>query len=71
MLTLMGKAYMEWVRKSDEGEFPNTPGLMNIILDAQLKAGMLAPNDGKKRAIKRESAPCVMNALNCFVFEEE
>jgi hypothetical protein len=33
--------------------------------------GMSPPNDGKKRAIKKSSVPCVINAMNCLTWGEE
>ena len=35
------------------------------------KIGMLPPNDGKKRYIKKSSVPCVINARNCHQWEAE
>jgi len=42
-----------------------------MVMDAILEAGMLPPNDGKTRAIKKSSVPCVINVLNCHSWEPE
>ena len=41
------------------------------ILKVIEEAGMLPPNDGKKRYIKKSSVPCVINARNCHQWEAE
>lgn len=41
------------------------------ILDLIEELGMLPPNNNKKRAIKKESVPCVINAMKCHVWEPE
>jgi len=42
----------------------------NILIDLE-NAGLLPPNDGKKRAIKSESVQCVLNAMKCHKWEDE
>ena len=41
------------------------------ILEDLEKAGMLPPNNNKKRAIKESSVPCVINAMKCHEWEPE
>lgn len=43
----------------------------NLILMEIEEKGMLPPNDGKKRAIKKTSVPCVVNAIKCYQWESE
>lgn len=45
--------------------------IYDSILEAIEEAGMLPPNDGKKRYIKPSSVPCVVQALKCHQWEDE
>lgn len=66
MLELMRDAFRgsQSLCKSDLSMF-------GYVLDKMEDAGMLPPNDGKKRYIKPSSVPCVVEALKCHAWEVE
>ena len=49
----------------------NTLKGVEAVLIVFEELGMLPPNDGKKRYIKKSSVPCVINARNCHQWGEE